>query len=458
MSPRLNRRQFIALSSTAGLGLLTGCATTGPRRISPNGKLQHACIGVGGMGGVDFPNIQSHPRVDIVALCDVDRERLEAAGKKAPGARLYTDWRELLATEGDRIDSVNVATPDHMHAPIELTAIRAGKHVYGQKPLAHDVAECRALAVAARKAGVMTQLGTQHAAGAGDRMGVQFLRQRIVGDVHRVILCSNRSGADRYRLPGPRPAQAEKPPEKLNWDLWLGTAPERPYAEKIYHPAMWRSWQDFGTGWSGDIGCHIFDAVWKGLELTAPTSVIATVQESWKNAPERRADVWPQTDHIVWTFPGTAISGGREITVEWFDGSDFPPEDVQKIARDGGVEKYPEEAAMVIGSEGAMLIPHQSGPQLFPKEKFRGIERPTLKGPTHYHRFVDACLGGEPAASRFEISGPMAETIILGTVALRVPGEKLEWDAKHLKIPNRPDAEKFLRRTYRSGWNVDLKV
>ena len=260
------------------------------------------------------------------------------------------------------------------------------------------------------------------------QLWVQLLREGVIGKVQRVVLCSNRPGAEKYRLAGPRPAQGEPPPESLAWDLWLGTAPVRPFAPQIYHPTTWRSWQDFGTGWSGDIGCHIFDAPWKGVGLTAPKSVGAEVQESWRNSPARRADTWPQSNHITWIFPGNERTAG-DITVEWFDGEFFPPAEVQTIAKAGGFDEYPAEASMVLGTEGALLLPHQAAPRLLPKEKFAAVVRPELKGPSHYHRFVNACLGGAPTNSPFENTGPMSEAIILGTVAIRVPGTVLEWDA-----------------------------
>jgi len=455
---KISRKEFLALSALGSLGLMAGCAT-GPvaRRVPPGGKLCHACIGVRGMGGNDLASFKSHPQLEIVALCDVDKNHLADAAKEVPDARQYTDWRELLAKEINQIDSVNIAVPDHMHAIIALSFIRAGINVYCQKPLAHDVAECRAIALAAKRAGVVTQLGTQFAAGMGDRLAVQLLRQGVIGKVKRVVLCSNRPGAEMYRLAGPRPAEGSPVPPELDWDLWIGTAPVRPYAPKIYHPTVWRSWQDFGTGWSGDIGCHIFDAVWKGLRLTAPLSVVAEVQDSWKNSPERRADTWPQANHITWTFPGSEITDGNELPVEWFDGDKFPPPDVQKIAlAEPKVPEYPAEASMVIGTEGAMLLPHQSMPMLLPREKFKSVPQTIAKGPTHYHRFVNACLGGEPTASHFLQTGPMAEAIILGTVAIRVPGVELQWDARHLRIPNHPEANRLLRRTYRQGWEVKL--
>lgn len=455
MNAVYDRRQFLTLAAAGSFGLAAGCATAPRRIVSLNSKLQHACIGVGGMmGGGDLNSFKSHPKAQIVAICDVDRNHLESAAKILPDARKYTDWREMLAKEGDRIDSVNVTVPDHMHALIAMSAVRAGKHVYCQKPLCHDVAECRALAAAARKAGVVTQLGTQHASGIGDRTAVQFLREQAVGKVKKVILCSNRPGAEQYRLPGPRPPKGEKPPETLAWDLWLGTAPERPYAPGIYHPVNWRSWQDFGTGWSGDIGCHIFDAVWKGLDLKAPLSVVAEVQDSWKNSPGRRADTWPQSNHITWVFPGNEKSDGKDFAVEWFDGDMYPPEDAQAFARDAGFQKYPGEAAMVIGAEGALLLPHSSGTILLPKDKYKEHQRPALQGRNHYHHFIDACLGGEMTESPFVRSGPMAEAIILGTVAIRVPGTVLKWDAARMQVTNSSEATKLLKRTYRKGWEI----
>lgn len=415
--------------------------------------LNHACVGVAGMmGGGDLHSFKSHPRLKIVAICDVDRKHLESAAAIVPDARRYSDWREMLAEEGDRVDSINVTVPDHMHAAISMAAIHAGKHVYCQKPLCHDVAECRSLAEAAAKARVVTQLGTQHASGIGDRMTVKFIRDGVIGKVKRVILCANRPGAEAYRLPGPRPPNGEPPSANLDWNLWLGTAPERPFSPGIYHPVQWRSWQDFGTGWSGDIGCHIFDAVWKGLQLTAPISVVADVQESWKNSPERRADTWPQTNHITWVFPGTPMTEGRELTVEWFDGEAYPPDDAQELVKAGGFQKYPGEAALLIGTEGAILLPHTSGPILLPRDKFKDIQRPSLPGRSHYHHFVDACMGGEMTESHFARTGPMAEAIILGTVAIRTPGSRLDWDAAKLKVSNNGKANELLKRNYRKGW------
>lgn len=448
----VSRRHFLLTAATAAIAgplILRPSA----KAASPASKLNHACIGVGGMGWGDLQNFKMHPNLQIVAICDVDTNNLKRASEAIPGARTYTDWRELLKVEGNRIDSVNVTVPDHNHFAIAIQAIRNGKHVYCQKPMCHDVAEVRILTNEAVKAGVITQLGTQVASTFGDRTAVQWLREGAIGKIKHAYLCSNRPGAVvKYRLEGPRPAQGQEPPPQLNWENWIGTAPMRPYVPGIYHPSIWRTWQDFGTGWSGDIGCHIFDAVWKGLDMKPPTSVMAEVQKSWQDSPERRADVWPQGNHITWMFPGNQLTESNVLPLEWFDGEFYPPKEIRALY---SAEDYPAESAMLIGTEGALLIPHGGMPKLLPESKFKDYKHPKLEKRNHYHHFVDACLGGEKTESHFAQSGPMTEAIILGTVAIRVPGKILEWDSARMKFPNYPEAEKYLRRKYRKGWRVN---
>lgn len=420
---------------------------------SPERKLRHACIGVGGMGAHDLGQFKSHPNVEIVAICDVDADILKAAAAGIPGVKTYSDWRELLRMEAKNIDSVNVTVPDHSHFSIAYTAIKMGKNVYCQKPMCHDVAEVRSLTKSAIKAGVITQLGTQVASTSCDRTAVQLIKNGVIGKIKHAYLCSNRPGAIAdYRLVGPRPAEKQDAPANLNWEIWTGSAPMRSYAPAIYHPAKWRAWQDFGTGWSGDIGCHIFDAVWKGLGLKAPISVIAEVQQSWKDSPARRGDTWPQGDHMTWIFPGNSLTETDKLTLEWFDGEMYPPEDIRALY---SLENYPGECSMLVGTEGALLIPHGGEkPILLPEEKFKDTDLHTIEGRNHYYHFVDACLGGEKTESHFAQSGPMTEAILLGTVAIRVPNQLLEWDAVNLKFPNYPQANKYLRRTYRKGWEI----
>lgn len=451
-----SRRDFLRTTTHAAAAALAApllpWLASPARAGSANGRLQHACIGVGGMGAVDLENFRLHPRLDVVAICDVDANHLAAAAAKVPKARTYRDWRELLEKEGDRIDSINATVPDHMHFPVAMAAIRKGKHVYCQKPLCHDVAEVRALTEAAARRQVITQLGTQLASGAGDRTTVQWLRQEVIGKIRHVYLSANRPGAvEAYRPTGPRPAQGQPPPDHLDWDLWLGTAPERPFAPGLYHPTRWRGWLDFGTGWSGDIGCHIFDAVWKGLQLGPPKSVKARVQDSWKESPERRADTWPQANHIVWTFPGNRHTAGSELTVEWFDGEFWAPEAIRGLY---SVQDYPPESALILGTDGALLNPLGRSPLLLPEDRFTHVARPPFEERNHYHHFVDACLGGPMCESHFSQTGPMTEAILLGTVAVRVPDVLLTWDTQRLRFRRNGRANRLLRRTYRRGWEV----
>jgi predicted dehydrogenase len=404
------------------------------------------------MGLNDLQNFKDHPNVQIVAICDVDSDNLKKASEALPDARKYMDWRELLKKEGDKIDSVNVTVPDHNHFAISYQAIRGGKHVYCQKPMCHDVVEVRLLTEASVRSGVITQLGTQVASSTGSRIAVQWIKDGAIGKVKHAYLCSNRPGAiDSYRLKGPRPPQGQEAPASLNWDLWVGTAPMRPYAPEIYHPIKWRAWQDFGTGWSGDIGCHIFDAVWKGLGLKPPNSVLARVQKSWQDSPVRKSDTWPQSDQITWMFPGNDLTDLNVLPLEWFDGEFYPPQDVRDLFSG---KEYPAESAMLIGTEGALLIPHGGMPVLLPESKFKDYRTPIFEDRNHYHHFVDACLGGVKTESHFAQTGPMTEAILLGTVALRMPDKVLEWDAVNMKFPDYPDANKYLRRNYRKGWQV----
>jgi predicted dehydrogenase len=455
---QISRREFLRTTALAGLGasmlISNRTAHARPKTTSPNARLNHACVGVGGMGWVDLQNFLQHPKLNIVALCDVDTDNLNKAGQAVPGARLYTDWRRLLDEQADQIDSINVSVPDHTHFSVAYSAIDLGKHVYCQKPMCHDVAEVRRLTRAAVKKGVVTQLGTQVASSIHDRTAVLWLKQGLIGKVTHAYLCSNRPGAvEHYRLLGPRPRTGSQPPVTLDWDLWIGSAPVRSYAPEIYAPVRWRAWQDFGTGWSGDIGCHIFDPVWKGLGLEAPLKVSAEVQRSWKDSSERRADTWPQGDHITWLFPGNSRIGGGQLTVEWFDGEFFPPEHIRRLYTED-LKEYPPEASILIGTEGALLIPHGSPPQLLPESKFSDVKPPGLPPRNHYHHFVDACLGGQKTESHFAQTGPMTEAILLGTVAIRVPDTLLEWDSSQLKFTNARNANAYLERAYRRGWRI----
>jgi len=249
---------------------------------------------------------------------------MTAAAKKFPNARRYQNWRELLDKEGDKINSVNVSTPDHMHALITMAAINKGKHVYCQKPLTHDVYEARQVAEAAAKAGVTTQMGIQVNASIGYRMAVQIIRDGAIGKVKQVYAWSNKP-VGNYRPTGPRPPGEDPAPATLDWDAWLGTAPLRPYKRGVYHPTWWRGWQDFGVGWLGDMGCHIVDTPYQALRLGSPVNVRAEVEPAWRDTPSRRTETWPTWQIVRYTFPGTELTAGQTIQFIWSDGYKYHP-------------------------------------------------------------------------------------------------------------------------------------
>jgi predicted dehydrogenase len=449
MTRRIPRRQF--LQSTAAIGLAPAVLPNLIRARSLNEKIQHASIGTGGKGWGDLNQFAAHPNVEVVACCDVDLSRTIQAAKRFPEARIYQDWRELLAKEGDRIDSINITIPDHQHASVTINAIRRGLHVYCQKPLTHDVHEARQVTEAAAKAGVVTQMGVQFTSSNGDRTAVEMVRNGAIGKVEKVFLWSNKDPW-KYRPTGPRPTGTPPVPETLDWDKWLGTAPVRPFVPEIYHPTFWRGWQDFGVGWLGDMGCHITDAAYRALELTAPISVRAEVEPEWRDTPGRFGETWPTWQVVHFTFPGNTRTTDETIEVVWSDGFRYPPDEYRKAI--GGAE-YPPQGALFIGEEGALLHPHGGEPSLYPEEKFNSYPRPELAPRHHYHHFIDAILGGEKTTAGFEYAGPLTETVLLGALSLRVPDRELKWDAAKMEFTGAPEASRLLRRTYREGWEVE---
>ncbi len=447
MSGSTRRRTFVKHIGLAGLTL----PSTLPRLVraaSANDTVRHASVGGAGRPWVDVRNFAKAKGFDLVAVCDVDARRVSGPKKMFEKARVYQDWRRLLEKEATAIDSVNVGTPDHMHAPITMAALEEGKAVYCQKPLTHDVHESRQLRRAADRTGLPTQMGIQNHSRVEYRMAVGALRAGVLGKIRRVHLWSNKPPR-KYRPTGPRPPGNDALPSSLAWDLWLGTAPSRPFVAGVYHPDWWRGWRAFGGGWLGDMGCHIFDPMYEGLSLTSPRWVRAEVEKAWTKDPARFTEVYPQWQIVDYEFPPTDRTAGP-LRVTWSDGGRYPPEEAKQLL---GGQDFPQEGGLYIGDRGAMLLPHVGGPQLLPREKFRDADWPSEEGTNHMVQFIDAVRGRDEPSAPFRYSAPLAEAVLLGTVAVRVPGRTLQWNADDLSIPNVPIANRHLRRTYRDGWH-----
>ena len=440
---RQTRRSFLKAAALAGFGmpLIRTNAFAGP-----NDQLRVASIGPGGKGWSDLNNVAESPHVRVMALCDVDSgpDHQGRAAEKYPDATLYRDWRKLL--DAEKVDAVIVSTPDHMHAPVALAAMRRGLHVYCQKPLTHTIAEARLMTHVAEANGLTTQMGNQIQSYAEYRTAVQLVHEGAIGKVHRVY--SWQAGTPRWPRAIDRPAGADPIPKTLMWDNWLGVAPERPYKEKIYHPFNWRGWQDFSNGQLGDFGCHILDPVFMSLDLTAPVSIQA-------QAPKINSETWTESVRVEYVFPHTSRTSGDKagLKVTWIDGPGHKPADELKDVIDPA--KLPGSGSMLLGEKGSLLIPHVGTPKLLPEEQFVDYKMPQLKQQaSHYVLWADACRGEGTTKSNFTYAGNLTETVLLGTIALRLPGTKLSWDAKSMKIAGHDRATAMLSKEYRKGWEL----
>jgi len=459
-STSLNRRQFV---KTLGAGAVAtpllarrALAASPTAGVSPERVLRHASFGAAGMAWNDIQAICSNPFVKLVAVAEVDLNRLANVIASFPGVKVYQDWRELLAREKDNIDSVNVSTPDHLHAPIALAAMQLGKHVYCQKPLAHDLHEVRALTEFARGRKLVTQMGIQVHSQRPYRQAVALVRGGAIGKIKEVHTWSNKKWGDK----GAPPDRHDPVPDGFNWDLWLGGCAARPFVgSAYYHPETWRKRLDFGTGTFGDMGCHIFDPVFDALALTAPISVRS-------EGPAPDAWNWSIDAIIRYVFPGTPFTAGETVEVTWYDGDQRPPAAIQALAAEPKSPGQPEPAkpadddpwdqgSIVVGTEGVMRLPHVKTPVLFPREKFHDYVLPHVVETHHWSDWAEACVGGpgKPGAP-FDYAGPLTESVLLGSVAVRFPNQTLAWDAAKLAFTNEPAANAFIRRTYRSGWEI----
>jgi predicted dehydrogenase len=438
MSLTPNRRDFLKTTGAAAAVTFAWPGGAKATSISANEKLQIACIGTANRALEDIKGVRSE---DVVALCDVDKVFLERTMKGNandagfPDARTYEDYREMIEAEGDKIDAVVVGTSDHHHAPATIRAIRAGKHVYCEKPLTHTVQEARIVAEEAMKAGVVTQMGTQIHAGDNYRRVVEVIESGAIGDVTEVHVWVGKGWGG-----GDRPAEGKEPPAHLNWDLWLGPAPTRPFYPGKYHPAQWRRWWDFGGGTLGDMACHYMDLPYWALKLRHPTTIQA-------EGPAVHKETCPLGLKVMYEFPARGSMPGLNLT--WYDGNMIP----RKVAG----ERVPGAGVMFIGSEGKMFADY-SKYRLYPQDKFKNFSPPTqtiAKSIGHHKEWIEACKAGNPKATlcNFDYSGCLTETVLLGNVAFRT-GKKLEWDYKTLTATNCPEADKLVSKQYRAGWEV----
>lgn len=466
----ITRRQFIYYSALAAGGTaLTGYARSGPRRVSPNEKLNIAGVGAGGKGASDLRCCSDE---NIVALCDVNEDRAAATRQKFPNARFYRDYRVMLEKEKS-IDAVDIATADHMHAAIAAMAIKMGKHVYCQKPLTHDVYEARVLRDLARKYNVATQMGNQGSASDGLRRAVEVVHAGLIGPVRQAYVWTNRP---IWRQGMDRPAGSDPVPAGLDWDLWLGTAPWRPFKDKwpetvtgdrrdVYQPWVWRGWLDFGTGALGDMACHTVNWPFRALKLEYPTEIEAECSGLTK-------EMYPNSSKIRFEFP--ARGNQPPVTLWWFDGGNKPPKEVTASVV-GLLDKVSGSGCILVGDKGELFsaddgdgdfrffaklkdekeltraTDHEAVkaiPQTIPRNLFKGgtDER-------QHQEWIAACKGGPPAYSNFDVAAYLTEIMLLGCVAMRT-GKKLEWDGPKMRARNAPEAAQYVRCEYRKGWKL----
>jgi predicted dehydrogenase len=438
----ISRRDALTLGAAAAFTIVPRHVLGGPGQTPPSDKLHIAGVGVGGMGSGDIRSVAEGNA--IVALCDVDRRALERNARDFPQAKQFTDFREMLETQDD-IDAVVVATPDHTHAAVSLLAMQMGKHVHCQKPLTHSVYEARLMGQVAKQTGVATQMGNQGQAGESARRICETIWSGALGKVHEVHAGSNRFPAISPRGIA-RPTERPPVPEWLNWDLWVGPAPQRPY-HPTYHPFSWRGWWDFGTGVLGDIGCHQLSAVFKALKLGHPATIEAS-SSNHQMPPEISDETAPIASITRWHFP--AEGDRAAVTITWWDGGLKPP---QPAGWTGDSKFGENDWLYVVGDQGSMygdrILPQNGG-----GSKIQEPPRTLPRSPGHYQEWIQACKGGPPAGSNFvDHAAHLAEVVLLGNIAIRTQG-KLEWDGAQMRFTNSDPANALINPPRRSGWEL----
>jgi len=434
---RVTRRS--ALKQWASAGIAAPFVMKTHAMAAPSETLYHASFGAAGMAANDIRSLTASPHLKLVAVADVDHRNLDRIKTRFPDVKVYQDWRELLDKEKS-LNSVNVSTPDHMHASITMRALQQGLHVYTQKPLTQTVYEARQVAQVAREKGLVTQMGIQIHSHAIHRSIVATIQAGTIGKVKEVHSWSGKRWGDR----NPAPTRTDPIPAGLDWNGWLGVASERPYLARYYHPGQWRKRVDFGTGTFGDMGCHILDPVFTSLALTAPRTI-----RSEGGAPT--AGNWGFDAQVRYLFPGTRYTTDT-LSLCWYDCGKRPPDDVKTRIGD---RSFSEQGSIYIGTAGVLYAPYIHEPVLFPIEDFEDAELPNPGANDHYLQFVEACRGNGKTSAPFDYSGPLTESVLLGCLATRFPNVTLEWDPGNLKVTNLREANDFVRRRYRKGWEVD---
>ena len=437
----------LAASAASSIMIVPRHVLGGCGYISPSDKLNIAGIGVGGQGAWDLQNLESE---NIVALCDVDWAHAAGSFERYPQAKKYRDFRVMLEREPD-IDAVLVATPDHTHAVASMLAIKMGKHVYCEKPLTHTIVEARKITEAAREANVATQMGNQGMAFEGNRLINEWLADGAIGPVYEVHVWSDRptrlGTRDLWWLQAiDRPTDEPDVPPTLDWDLWLGPAPYRPY-HPAYVPFLWRGWWDFGEGALGDMGVHNIAPVFSALSLSAPTSVHASSTPIY-------ADTLPLASLVHYEFP--ARGAMPPVRLHWYDGG-LLPERQEEL--DDSDELSNEDGIIFVGEKGKMLVEGWGGekPRLIPDANMRAYDRPPKTLPRsvgHHKEWIEACKNGTPTRSNFDFAGLLTETLLLGIISTRLEGEKLYWDSTSMRVTNMPKANNYLHYPYRDGWTL----
>jgi predicted dehydrogenase len=457
------RRTFLKTSALAAAAFTLPRFSIGQTGPAAGSKINVASIGIGNRGWFAVSELLKNPNVNLVAVCDVDQELVDATYAKAAelkktagltfpdlnGVPLFRDYREMFAKISDKIDAVTVSTPDHHHYPAAMMAIQRGKHVYVEKPLTHSVGEARALRAAVQKHKVISQMGNQGRATDGIRLIKEWTDAGVLGDVREVRAWSPPFPERYFKRPESLPLAAETPPATLDWDLWLGPAAKRPY-NSLYRPEKWRGWWTFGNGMLGDWACHTLDAPFWSLDLGAPSSVEAEVAEvSDQNAPE-----WAE---VTFRFP--ARGAKPPVTLKWLEGTSKKP-----AAPENWDPKvpFPERGMLMLGDKNTLFSPagRPDSPRLLPNavmEEFKKNRPPAsiprvAGGPVR--EWIEAIRGTGPLpGSNFEYSVPLSEMVLLGVVAVRT-GKRLEWDTKTGRITNDAALNKYIQITARDGWKV----